>query len=568
MDRPPFEAQGEQGSADFALRYIFFKFFKPAMKALTAEEMREVDRLTTERLGIPSLQLMETAGTLAANSLAEFMHEARFEARAIAVLCGKGNNGGDGFVVARHLYPAGGRVRVYLFAGLDELRGDAATNLQRWRELGGEAISIPDEKSWEAAWPEIASADVIVDAIFGTGFRGSASGVIGRAISDINRMSHDATAARPAIIFAVDTPSGLPSDGSAAEGPVLRAHHTVTFTAPKVGQLVSRDAAAAGALRVVNIGSPAALVEEVGKGLLRWSEPGEFAELPLVRTTDGHKGLYGHILVVAGSLGKSGAAIMSGSAALFGGAGLVTVATPDVVLPIVAAAHPEYMTESLGSTSDGTASKANLAHDRFDAIEKGKTVLAVGPGLGQDPETQEFIRSIVQRTELPVILDADGLNAFAGRADQLRERKSKFVAITPHPGEMARLLNSSVKDAQEDRVKTAQEAARRWDVHVILKGSHTIVAAPDGRIFVNTTGNAGLAKGGSGDVLTGVLAAMTGQFKTDDWLRVLALGVYLHGAAAEVAAAGTDLSGIVAGDVARAVPAARLKLLRELQRRG
>src|ERR1700676_4308965 len=228
-----------------------------------------------------------------------------------------------------------------------------------------------------------------------------------------------AAAARATILFAVDTPSGLPSDGSAAEGPVLRAHHTVTFTAPKVGQLVSRDAAAAGELRVVDIGSPAALVEEVGKGLLRWSEPEEFAKLPLVRTTDGHKGLYGHILVVAGSLGKGGAAIMSGSAALFAGAGLVTVATPDVVLPIVAAAHSEDMTESLVATKDGTASKANLADDHFATIEKGKTVLAVGPGLGQDRETQEFIRSIVQKTELPVVLDADGLNAFAGRADDL-----------------------------------------------------------------------------------------------------------------------------------------------------
>ena len=194
--------------------------------------------------------------------------------------------------------------------------------------------------------------------------------------------------------------------------------------------------------------------------------------------------------------------------------------------------------------------------------------MAIGPGLGQNSETQEFIRSIVQSTELPVILDADGLNAFAGRADELRERKGKFIAITPHPGEMSRLLKSSTQLVQEDRVKTAQEAAKRWDVHVILKGSRTIVAAPDGQTFINTTGNAGLAKGGSGDVLTGVLAALTGQFKTDSWVRVLALGVYLHGAAAEVAAEGTELSGVVAGDVARAVPKARLRLLQELQRRG
>jgi ADP-dependent NAD(P)H-hydrate dehydratase / NAD(P)H-hydrate epimerase len=559
------------------------------MKALTADEMREVDRLTTERLGIASLQLMETAGSLAASCFAERMREAGLQAPAISVLCGKGNNGGDGFVVARHLYPAGGRVRVYLFAGLDDLRGDAATNLQRWRSLGGEVISIPDERSWEALRSEVGSADVIVDAIFGTGFRGAAAGAVGQAIADINRMSRDGTAARPAVILAVDTPSGLPSDGGAAEGPVLRVHHTVTFTAPKVGQLVSGESAAAGSLRVVNIGSPVGLVEEVGKGLLRWSEPEEFARLPLVRATEGHKGLYGHILVVAGSLGKSGAAILSGSAALFAGAGLVTVATPDVVLPIVAAAHPEYMTERLDSTDAGTASKRNLfdsavlpqsinpeATDeltkgfrmRFRAIEAGKTVLAVGPGIGTHQETQEFVRSIVQRTELPVILDADGLNAFWHRADDLRDRKTKFLAITPHPGEMARLLKSSIKEVQEDRVKIAQETAKRWDAHVILKGSHTIVAAPDGRTFVNTTGNAGLAKGGSGDVLTGVLAAMTGQFKTGDWLEVLALGVYLHGAAAEVAASGSDLSGIVAADVARAVPVARLKLLRELQRRG
>jgi hydroxyethylthiazole kinase-like uncharacterized protein yjeF len=559
------------------------------MKVLTAEEMREVDRLTTERLGIPGLQLMETAGRSVADAFQLIANQDGLEPRKIFVLCGKGNNGGDGFVVARHLRAGERRVRVYLFASADELRGDARANYQRWRELGGEVRAVPDEKSWEAVWPEIAVADAIVDAMFGTGFRGAASGAIGQAIQDINRLSHHATAARPALILAVDTPSGLPSDGQTAEGPVLRVHHTVTFTAPKVGQLVSRDSEAVGSLRVVNIGSPAALVEEVGQGALRWAEPEEFADLPLVRTTDGHKGLYGHILVVAGSLGKSGAAIMSGSAALWAGAGLVTVATPDVVLPIVAAAHPEYMTEALVSTDVGTASKRNLfdrppvpesktpeANDafmkgsrtRFAAMQAGKTVLALGPGLGTHPETQEFIRTIVGQTELPVILDADGLNAFAGHSDKLRARNSEFVVITPHPGEMARLLNSSAKTVQENRVKTAQDAARRWNVHVILKGAHTVVAAPDGRMFVNTTGNAGLAKGGSGDVLTGVLAAMTGQFTTDDWLRVLALGVCLHGAAAGVAAEGMDLSGLVAGDVARAVPAARLRLLRELQRRG
>ncbi|MGC1905678.1 MAG: NAD(P)H-hydrate dehydratase [Candidatus Acidiferrum sp.] len=558
------------------------------MKVLTAAEMRDVDRLTTERHGIPSLQLMETAGTKAANAFVARMREMGLEPpHTTCVLCGKGNNGGDGFVIARHMRSRAQTVRVYLFAVMDELRGDAEINFKRWRELGGEVISIPDEKSWEGAWPEIAKSDVIVDAIFGTGFRGVASGAVGRAIDDLNQLSGDATLPRPALILAVDTPSGLPSDSDAAEGPVLKAHHTVTFTAPKVGQLISRDSAAAGSLHVVGIGSPAVLVEEIGKGTLRWSEPTEFANLPLVRKSDGHKGLYGNILLVAGSIGKSGAAVMSGSAALWSGAGLVTVATPDVVLSTVAAAHAEYMTEPLVSTDAGTVSNRNLIDRppvprsakpeeinafgkgfrvRFAAIVAGKTVLAVGPGLGMHHETQEFVRSIVTRTDLPIILDADGLNAFARRSDELCDRQSKFLAITPHPGEMARLLGNSVKEVEADRVKTATDAAKRWNAHVILKGSHTIVAAPDGRIFVNTTGNAGLSKGGSGDVLTGVLAAMTGQFKTDDWLQTLALGVYLHGAAAEVAARGRDLSGVVASDVARSVPQARLELLRELQR--
>jgi ADP-dependent NAD(P)H-hydrate dehydratase / NAD(P)H-hydrate epimerase len=560
------------------------------MKALTAAEMREVDRLTTERLGISGLQLMETAGTLAANAFAGLMRDAGLEPpHEICVLCGKGNNGGDGFVVARQLRSAAAHVFVVLFGREEELKGDAATNFSRWRELGGEVVFVADEAEWGKISARALSADVIVDAMFGTGFRGTASGAIGRAIADVNKKSRDATAALPSLILAVDTPSGLPSDGEAGEEPILKAHHTVTFTAPKVGQLISRNSAVVGSLRVVNIGSPASLVEETGKSAVRWSDPGEFADMPLVRKSDSNKGMFGNVLIIAGSLGKSGAAVMAGSAALWSGAGLVTVATPDVVLPIVAAAHPEYMTEPLVSTDAGTISSRNIFDQppvpntdkpeemdkflkntrlRFSAIVAGKTVLAVGPGLGMHHETQEFVRSAVKRTDLPIILDADGLNAFARRSDELRERKSQFLAITPHPGEMARLLGSSVKDVEADRVKTATDAAKRWNAHVILKGGHTIVAAPDGRFLVNATGNAGLSKGGSGDVLTGVLAAMTGQFKTDDWLRTLALGVYLHGAAADVAARGTDLSGIVASDVARSVPQARLELLRELQRRG
>jgi hydroxyethylthiazole kinase-like uncharacterized protein yjeF len=562
------------------------------MKALTAAEMREVDRLTIERLGISSLELMEAAGTRVAEACLQSLEGVDAPSQTICVLCGKGNNGGDGFVAARHLQKAAPDVRIYLFAGAEELRGDAAANFKRWCEVGGKVTAVPDEAAWKSARSEIAGADVIVDAIFGTGFRGVAAGAVRKAIEDINKLSRDATAARPRLILAVDTPSGLASDGLAAEGPVLRAHRTVTFTAPKPSQLISHDAFAVGHLEVADIGSPGALVDEIAQGSLRWIEPQEFAGLPLVRPVDSHKGLYGNVLVVAGSLGKSGAAVMAGHAALRAGAGLVTVATPDVVLPQVAAAHPEYMTEGLVATDAGTVSKRNIldrpplpdvsqgiskdaldkfmkeTRFRYAAIEAGKTVLAVGPGLGLHPETQEFVRDIVLRTSLPVILDADGLNAFGRFADKLHERHTEFLAITPHPGEMARLLNTSIKVVEEDRVKTAQEAAKRWNAFVVLKGFHTVVAAPDGQVFVNTSGNAGLAKGGSGDVLTGVLAALTGQFKTDNWVKVLALGVYLHGLAAEIAAAGTDLSGLLASDVVSALPAARRRLVLELQRRG
>src|SRR6266853_2426327 len=331
------------------------------MKVLTAAEMREVDRLTTERFGIPSLQLMEAAGTRVADACGKFVGSAATRPAKIAALCGKGNNGGDGLVAARHLQSLGAQVKVYLFAEPSELHGDAAANLQRWTATGNSVVSISDETGWQTAWTEISGSHVVLDAIFGTGFRGAVTGVIAKAIADVNRHSNNATAVWPALILAVDTPSGLPSDGQPAEGPVLHAHKTITFTAPKPGQLISRDSAAVGILGVADIGSPASLIEELGKSPLRWVEPREFAGLPLVRTVDSHKGLYGHVLIVAGSRGKSGAAVMSGYAALRAGAGLVTVATPDVVLPIVAAAHPEYMTEGLFSTDAGTAAKRNLA---------------------------------------------------------------------------------------------------------------------------------------------------------------------------------------------------------------
>jgi hydroxyethylthiazole kinase-like uncharacterized protein yjeF len=537
------------------------------MKALTAEEMREVDRLTTERFGIPGLQLMENAGEAVASFLRKTAFVATADGKKVTVLCGKGNNGGDGFVVARKLADQGVKeVVVLLFAEPEELRGDAATNFQRWIDSNGSVKSIRDSADWDAVSPEVISSFLIVDALLGTGIRGAVTGLLAQVIEDINRASGNVTLPRPVAIVAVDTPSGLPSDGEAAQGPVLYVHDTVTFTAPKVGQLFSQNSPAMGILKVCPIGSPASLVEEIGKQPVRWAEPQEFAGMPLVRSADSNKGNFGHVLLLAGSKGKSGAAILAGRAALRAGAGLVTLAVPETVQSIVAAGAAEFMTESLAATKSGTLSLRSLLDGTFGELEEGKSVLALGPGLGTHKQTQEFVRTVVHETELSVVLDADGLNAFAGHSESLRKRKTKFLAVTPHPGEMARLLGISTKEVQKNRLEIARESALKWNAYVILKGFHTIVASPLGECFVSTTGNAGLAKGGSGDVLTGLLAALTGQFRTADWVRVLALGVYLHGLAAEIATSANEPSGLLAGELLEKIPAARALLLKEIQR--
>jgi ADP-dependent NAD(P)H-hydrate dehydratase / NAD(P)H-hydrate epimerase len=533
------------------------------MKALTAAEMREVDRLTSERYGIPSLQLMENAGEKAANAVWRVV--AGRERVRVCVLCGKGNNGGDGFVVARHLRDAKVPTNVLLFGKREDVQGDAAANLSRWLEGGAKLQVITKDADWERVWPEVCASNIIVDALLGTGLRGVASGIIARAILDINQLSRKTTAPWPALVLAVDTPSGLTPDVEFSEGPVLFAHRTVTFTAPKIGQLISPQAEACGALEVVNIGSPHGLIEATGKGGLRCTGVDEFSSLPLVRAANSHKGSFGHVLMVAGSCGKSGAAVLAGYASLRSGAGLTTVASPDVVQALIASAHPEYMTEPLASTDSGTISTSNLSSGRFTEVLKGKSVLVIGPGLGTHPDTQHAIQQLVRESVLPTFLDADGLNAFVGRADLLRDRKSSLLAITPHPGEMARLLDTTSSEVQFARLKVASEAARRWNAHVILKGFHTLIIGPDGRAWVNVSGGPCLAKGGSGDALTGVLAALTAQFGTEDWPRILALGVFLHGVAADMLAVEEESSGVLAHQIAQQIPAAREWLLREIQ---
>jgi ADP-dependent NAD(P)H-hydrate dehydratase / NAD(P)H-hydrate epimerase len=527
------------------------------MKALTAAQMREADRLTTERYGIPSLQLMENAGT----AIAEFLREkfSDLSRRRIVVLCGKGNNGGDGLVVARALKGFGAAPHVFLFANPSAVQGDAAENLKRWQRGMGDLHVVTSEVEWESAGAALRDAGLIVDALLGTGLRGPVERLLATVIADVNAVREQRR--NKTVVVAVDMPSGLASDTEDFGGPIVNADVTVTLTAPKVGQLILPHSYCCGELIVRPIGTPPELLESDPHLKIHWIEPSEFRPLPLRRTPDSNKGTYGHALIVAGSLGKSGAAILAARACLRSGAGLVTVATPDQVLPVVAGGMPEMMTFPLASTEEGSASLRNLDYGRFAGIVAGKTVLAVGPGLSMENETQEFIRQIVGKTELPIVLDADGLNAYAGKAELLNDRHSTALALTPHPGEMARLLGIAVKDVQERRLDTALEAASRWRAHVILKGFHTIVATPSGHAHINTTGNAGMATGGTGDVLTGILAGLTAQFRIEDWARVLSFGVYLHGLAGDIAASRVGEAPLIATDVIEALPEAYARVM-------
>jgi hydroxyethylthiazole kinase-like uncharacterized protein yjeF len=532
------------------------------VKVLNAKQMREADRLTTERFGIPGVQLMENAGAGVADYLARAFPD--LSTRDILVLCGKGNNGGDGMVVARRLRERGAPPHVFLFAEPSSVRGDAAINLQRWQQGGGDLRVVTSTQEWATACTDLEEADLVIDALLGTGVTGRVEGLLAGVIDDVNawrkrKAMRGHTGLR--FVLAVDMPSGLPSECQDYGGPIICADATVTFTAPKVGQMLSARAECVGKLVVHEIGTPRDLLDEDPELKLRWLEPGEFRTLPMIRKPDSNKGTFGHALIVSGSLGKSGAAVLGGRAALRVGAGLVTVATPENVLPIVAAGMPELMTAPLLSTEEGTAAVANLDYERFAELTSGKSVLAMGPGLSTHQETQQFIRSVIEKISLPLVLDADALNAFAGRADELRTRKSEQLAITPHPGEMARLLGCAVRDVQSNRLEVALDAAKRWRAFVILKGFHTILAAPTGEAYVNTTGNAGMATAGTGDVLTGMLAGLTAEFGTIDWVSVLGFGVYLHGLAGDIASERVGQAPMIASDVIEALPEAYRRFL-------
>jgi hydroxyethylthiazole kinase-like uncharacterized protein yjeF len=503
------------------------------MKIVSAAEMREIDRATSERFGVPSLTLMENAGS----AVAEFVLRSHSGDQKILVVCGKGNNGGDGFVAARLLHDRSKPVQVILLADPSELKGDAAVMYGRLPMAAVIVRSREELKSERGR--ALLSADIVVDAILGTGFKPPVTGLYADAISAIN--------ASKAHVIAVDIPSGADADAMGSQqGTIARTDLIVTFTAPRPAHVFSM--LSKGPTYVADIGSPdEAIVSSLHLNLIHARD---FAPLIGPRPADSNKGLYGHVLVVGGSVGKAGSVAMAGMAALRAGAGLSTVATAKSALANVAGFYPELMTEPLTETDAGTI--ATSAGVRIEELLKSMTVTAIGPGISRDPHTATLVRSLVAHQKIPMVVDADGLNAFEGHTKEL-SGSGRTLVITPHPGEMARLVGCSTADVQKDRLGVARQFAREHELIVVLKGHRTLVVQPDGEAWVNTTGNPGMSTGGTGDILTGMVAAMIAQNRKSVLMAVCA-AVHLHGLAGDVMCEIVGEHSLVATDLLRGLP--------------
>lgn len=516
------------------------------MKILTAAQMQRIDRLTTERYGIPSLTLMENAGRCVVDFLTE--RYAPLSSQKITVVCGRGNNGGDGLVVARLLRERGFSSIVVLLADPASMKGDAALNLKRLPDGGFDVAA--DQAAWRAVKTSLESTTLLVDAILGTGLSRPVEGFLGEVIRDMNAGFPGAR------IVAIDLPSGIGSDSGELIGDSLRADATVTFTAPKMAHVFPPACERMGHWVVKQIGTPPGALCDDPELFLNLTCPKDLGWLVQPRKIDANKGDFGRVLILAGSVGKTGAAALAAKAALRAGAGLVTVATAESAAPVVASLGMEFMTEPLPETSAGTISLRALDGSRMQKLMEGKTVLAIGPGLGTISETAEFARRVVNDSKIPVVVDADGLNAFAGCITTFQAGRSSppEAVLTPHPGEMARLTGMTTAKIQARRVEIAREFSAAHKVNLVLKGFRTLIAAPNGSVTVNPTGNPGMAKGGTGDVLTGIIAGLLAQYPTLPVAEVAAGAVYLHGLAGDLAADNLDPVSIIAGDLVEAIP--------------
>jgi hydroxyethylthiazole kinase-like uncharacterized protein yjeF len=509
--------------------------------------MKAVDKKAINEIGISGPILMENAGIqITKEILAKFP---AIQKEKIVIVAGKGNNGGDGFVVARHLFNRGCHPAVLLLASKKELKGDAAMNAGIAGKIGVDIKEIISPRQWGANKKLLYEATILVDAIFGTGLTKPALGFYAAVIEDINKSK--------AYKVAVDIPSGLSSDTFEIIGPCVRADLTVTLAAAKVAHVFPPAENFVGELKISDISVPPFLFEDENLNL-------EMVEEEMVRPyfvqrkKDTHKGTYGHLFVISGSLGKAGAAVLAGKAALKMGAGLVTVGTPKSCLPIVARSMMELMTEPLPETEVGTLSLEALGS--VLTLLDGKDALMLGPGISTHDSTKEFVLSLLPRLKIPVVLDADALNNIASKPEVLKTL-SKPAVVTPHPGEFARLVKLSVKEVLARRLELVPRFAAEFGVYVVLKGYRTLIASPEGKTFVNPTGNPGMATGGSGDVLSGMIASMIIQEK--NFLEAVLAAVFIHGISGDIGVSRLGEKSLTAGNLIGYLPAA----MKELQSR-
>jgi ADP-dependent NAD(P)H-hydrate dehydratase / NAD(P)H-hydrate epimerase len=508
------------------------------MRLVKASEIQEMDRLTIQEMGIPGIVLMENAARGAAGIFLD--HFEPPENSHVVVLCGPGNNGGDGYVAARYLHEKGLKTTVIVLAPRAKIKGDALTNLEIIRRMDLDILECPGIDEWASCRPTIETGDFIIDGLLGTGLNAPVRGFYATVIEDVN------TSGKP--VMAIDIPSGLNADTGQILGKAVRATLTVTFGFPKLGQLIFPGASLVGRLANVQIGIPKAVADRVPDHY-HLVEPAHFTPLLRSDRQDIHKGDRGHLLVLSGSTGKTGAAALTALGALRAGAGLVTVGIPASLNPILENKLTEAMTFPLPETGDGSLSLE--AEKEILRLMEGKTAVAVGPGLSTHEETTTLVKRIVAQCPLPMVIDADGLTALSGETDLFAGRKAETV-LTPHPGEMARLSGLKTTEVQSDRLGTAVRFVERHGCFLVLKGARTLIVEPDGRVYVNPTGNPALSSGGSGDVLTGLM----GGFLARGWpMAQSAVGaVYLHGLAADLLAEDMGQAGMLAGELLDVIP--------------
>jgi len=512
------------------------------MKAVTGEEMRSIDRHTIESIGIPGPVLMENAGLEVVRAIVD-----KYPPCTVSIFVGKGNNGGDGLVIARHLTYRGYKVKTYIMAEPEKFTGDALLNLKIAQNLCLPMEFILSSEQLDAYEMEIAASHLLVDAIFGTGLKGAVSGFAGDVISFINSTGLP--------VIAVDLPSGLEADTGKVQGPCIHAAITVTMALPKRGLLLYPGANFVGELKVVDIGIPEPAIDSFNIDVNVVTEH-DAAKLVPDRPRNAHKGTFGKALIIAGAPGFTGAAAMTTEAALRIGAGLVTLGIPESLNQIMEIKLTEAMTKPLPETEQQTLS--HQAKEEIKGFIESADVVALGPGLSRNPETVSLVQDLCKEIRIPKVIDADGLNALADNKAIL-EKLGQNTILTPHPGEMARLVGRSISDIQSDRIEISRNFAVENSVILVLKGAPTIIAAPDGTIYLNTTGNPGMASGGTGDVLTGAITGLIAQglSLTD----AAVLGVYIHGLAGDMAAAQKGEAGMLAGDVLENLPQAMKRLI-------